>query len=385
MDITPLLELAVKRQASDIFIAVGRPPSLKINDNIEPVGQKEITISQSEAIVSNILPDYLKDRFFTEREANFAHYVDGVGRFRVSAFFQMDMVSIVFRYIQAEIPRIDELELPGNIKDIAMIQRGLVLCVGATGTGKSTTLAAMVGYRNHNTHGHILTVEDPVEYIHKHDGCIVNQREVGVDTESFEIGLKNSLRQAPDVILIGEIRSREVMQHAITFAETGHLCIATLHANNANQALDRIINFFPEERRTQLLMDLSFNLHAIIGQQLIPRIDGGERMAVCVELLLRTPYMMDLIRNGEVHEVKDLMKRSEEQGMVTFDKSLVRLYLNGTISYEDALRFADSSNEVRLMIKLSAEESDNPLDSDDDQQFQLEKSEEDHEADGFLK
>lgn len=353
MDINALLSAAVSRGASDIFIVVNRPPSMKVNDRVETISDDMITPELSEKILRSLLPPHLKDAFFVQREANFAYYLDSLGRFRVNAFYQRDVISIVFRHIERRIPSIESLELPFLLNDLAMTQRGLILCVGATGTGKSTTQAAMIGYRNKHSAGHILTIEDPIEFMHEHAGCIVNQREVGVDTESFEIGLENSLRQAPDVILIGEIRTREVMQHAITFAETGHLCVATLHANNANQALDRIINFFPDERRNQLLMDLSLNLKAVIAQQLIPRIDGGERMAVCLELMLNTPYMSELIRGGKIDKIKELMKRSGEAGMVTFDQSLARLYLDGKIAYEDALRFADSSNEVRLLIKLA--------------------------------
>jgi twitching motility protein PilU len=353
MDIRPLLELMVRRGASDLFFSVGRPPCIKLNNELHPVGSSNLSAAQTLAIVKSMLPPDRHERFYREREANFAHFEEGVARFRVSAFYQKDTPSIVMRHIETKIPTVEELELPDILKEIIMIQRGLVLCVGATGTGKSTTQAAMIGHRNSYSAGHILTVEDPIEYIHEHDKSIVNQREVGIDTETFETALKNSLRQAPDVILIGEVRSRETMQHAITFAETGHLCMATLHSNNANQALDRIINFFPEDRRNQLLLDLSLNLKAIIGQQLIPRCDGKERMVPAIELLLNTPYVADLIRRGEIHEIKDTMKRSTEHGMVTFDQALAKLHLDGKIGYEDALRYADSSNEVRLMIKLS--------------------------------
>jgi twitching motility protein PilU len=361
----------VRRGASDLFFSVGRPPCVKINNSLHAIGSSNLTAAQTLNIVKNLLPAERLDRFFETREANFAHYEDGIARFRVSAFYQKDSPSLVLRHIESQIPTIEELELPSALKDISMIQRGLVLCVGATGTGKSTTLAAMIGHRNRNSAGHILCVEDPIEYIHEHDQCIVNQREVGIDTESFEVALKNSLRQAPDVILIGEVRTRETMQHAITFAETGHLCIATLHSNNANQALDRIINFFPEDRRNQLLLDLSLNLKAIIGQQLIPRSDGKERMAAAIELLFNTPYVADLIRRGEIHEVKDIMKRSSEQGMVTFDQALAKLHLDGKIGYEDALRYADSSNEVRLMIKLSGDSEEGIA----DRNFQISEDE----------
>jgi twitching motility protein PilU len=355
MDIRPLLELMIRRGASDLFFSVGRPPCIKLNNMLHPVGSSNLSAAQTMKIIESLLPGKHFERFRDQREANFAHFEEGVARFRVSAFFQKDTPSIVMRHIETDIPTVEELELPTVLKEIVMIQRGLVLCVGATGTGKSTTQAAMIGHRNRNSASHILTVEDPIEYIHEHDKSIVNQREVGIDTDSFETALKNSLRQAPDVILIGEVRSRETMEHAITFAETGHLCMATLHSNNANQALDRIINFFPEDRRNQLLLDLSLNLKAIIGQQLIPRSDGGSRMVPAIELLLNTPFVADLIRRGEIHEIKDVMKRSGEHGMVTFDMALAQLYRQGKISYDDALRYADSSNEVRLDIKLSGD------------------------------
>jgi twitching motility protein PilU len=345
----------IRRGASDLFFSVGRPPCIKLNNMLHPVGSSNLSTAQTMKIIEGLLPGKHFERFRDQREANFAHFEEGVARFRVSAFFQKDTPSIVMRHIETEIPTVEELELPTILKEIVMIQRGLVLCVGATGTGKSTTQAAMIGHRNRNSASHILTVEDPIEYIHEHDKSIVNQREVGIDTDSFETALKNSLRQAPDVILIGEVRSRETMEHAITFAETGHLCMATLHSNNANQALDRIINFFPEDRRNQLLLDLSLNLKAIVGQQLIPRSDGGSRMVPAIELLLNTPFVADLIRRGEIHEIKDVMKRSGEHGMVTFDMALAQLYRMGKISYDDALRYADSTNEVRLDIKLSGD------------------------------
>ncbi|MEN8214687.1 MAG: PilT/PilU family type 4a pilus ATPase [Pseudomonadota bacterium] len=352
MEIKPYLELMVKRGASDLFFSVGRPPTLKIHGTLYPVGEKPLTFGQTEGLIESLMPESRIVEFHQTHEANFAYAEEGIGRFRVSAFFQKDTPGVVLRYIVSDIPTVEELALPEQLNDIAMIKRGLVLLVGATGTGKSTTLAAMVGYRNKNSAGHILCIEDPIEYIHEHDQCIVNQREVGIDTESYEVALRNCLRQAPDVILIGEVRTREAMDQAIVFAETGHLCIATLHSNNANQALDRIINFFPEDRHSQLLLDLSLNLKAIIAQQLIPRADH-KGLVPAVEILLNTPYASDLIRRGEVHEIKDLMKRSQEQGMVTFDQALVKLFLEEKISYENALRFADSANDVRLMIKLS--------------------------------
>mgnify|MGYP000314297160 CR=1 FL=1 len=355
MDFNDILEMVVQKKASDLFITADMPPSLKIHGRIQPVSKTRLDAAQSRELTLSLMTPEQRDEFLYTKECNFAFTAKNVGRFRVSAFYQKDTPSIVMRHIETKIPTVEELELPTVLKEIVMIQRGLVLCVGATGTGKSTTQAAMIGHRNRNSASHILTVEDPIEYIHEHDKSIVNQREVGIDTDSFETALKNSLRQAPDVILIGEVRSRETMEHAITFAETGHLCMATLHSNNANQALDRIINFFPEDRRNQLLLDLSLNLKAIIGQQLIPRSDGGSRMVPAIELLLNTPFVADLIRRGEIHEIKDVMKRSGEHGMVTFDMALAQLYRQGKISYDDALRYADSSNEVRLDIKLSGD------------------------------
>jgi twitching motility protein PilU len=295
-----------------------------------------------------------REEFTNTNECNFAVSEKGVGRFRVSAFVQRDAVGMVLRRIEATIPDIDDLKLPPIIRDLAMTKRGLVIFVGATGTGKSTSLASMIGFRNKNSSGHIISIEDPIEFVHDHAGCIITQREVGIDTESYEVALKNTLRQAPDVILIGEIRTRETMDYAIAFAETGHLCLSTLHANNANQALDRIINFFPEDRRGQLFLDLSLNLRGIVAQQLVRTKDGKSRRAV-VEVLLNTPLAADLIRKGEVHKLKELMKRSNEQGMVTFDQALYKLYREGAISYEDALLHADSANEVRLMIKLGGD------------------------------
>jgi twitching motility protein PilU len=291
------------------------------------------------------------------RECNFAISAPGLGRFRVSAFYQRTHVGMVLRRINTEIPTIEELGLPPIIRDLAMTQRGIVVFVGATGTGKSTSLASMIGHRNRNSTGHIVSIEDPIEYIHQHEGCVVTQREVGIDTQSFEVALKNTLRQAPDVILIGEVRSQDTMDHAIAFAETGHLCLTTLHANNANQAMDRIINFFPPERHNQLFMDLSLNLKAVIAQQLIPTPDGKGRV-VALEILVNTPHLSDLIRKGEVHKIKDVMKRSAEQGMQTFDQHLYKLYKQGRIAYEDAIRYADSANEVRLMIKLDSADQD---------------------------
>jgi len=309
--------------------------------------------------------DDQRKEFVSTKELNFAISARGIGRFRASAFYQRNLVGIVVRRIETHIPKIDDLGLPEVIKDLAMTKRGLVIFVGATGTGKSTSLAAMVGHRNHNSRGHIISVEDPIEYIHRHEGCLVTQREVGIDTESFEVALKNMLRQAPDVILIGEVRTRETMEQAITFAETGHLCLCTLHANNANQALDRILHFFPPERHDQLWMDLSLNLKAMVAQQLVPTPDGNSRRAV-IEVLLNTPLAADLIRKGDVPKLKELMKRSNEQGMQTFDQALFALYKKGEITYEDAIAHADSANDLRLMIKLDSEDNLHLMDSNQD-------------------
>ncbi|HHQ41019.1 MAG TPA: PilT/PilU family type 4a pilus ATPase [Chromatiales bacterium] len=351
MDMNALLKLMVHKRASDLFITAGMPPSLKVHGRIQPVSETALTPDQARETVLGIMNEKQRREFEETNECNFAISASGIGRFRVSAFVQRNYAGMVLRRIETRIPTIEELHLPPVLKNLAMTKRGLVIFVGATGTGKSTSLAAMIGYRNQNSNGHIVTIEDPIEFVHQHAGCIVTQREVGIDTESYEVALKNTLRQAPDVILIGEIRSRETMDYAIQFAETGHLCLSTLHANNANQALDRIINFFPEDRRDQLLMDLSLNLRAIVAQQLIPTPDGKGRR-VAVEVLINTPLAADLIRKGEIHKLKDLMKRSTQQGMKTFDQALFELYQAGEITYEDAIHYADSANEVRLMIKL---------------------------------
>jgi twitching motility protein PilU len=340
----------VQKQASDLFITAGMPPCIKVHGRIAPVAKNPLDNSQARDLTIGLMTPDQREQFVRTKECNFAVSAKGVGRFRVSAFVQRDAVGMVLRRIETRIPDLDDLHLPSIIKDLAMAKRGMVIFVGATGTGKSTSLASMIEYRNIHGTGHI-SIEDPIEFIHSHKGCIITQREVGIDTDSYEVALKNTLRQAPDVILVGEIRSRETMDHAIAFSETGHLVLSTLHANNANQALDRIINFFPEDRRSQLFMDLSLNLKALIAQQLIRKPDGKGRRAV-VEVLLNTPLAADLIRKGEVHKLKDLMKRSTEQGMVTFDQALFRLYKDGEITYEDAILHADSANEVRLMIKL---------------------------------
>ena len=352
IDFTSFLKLMAHKKASDLFITAGVPPSMKVNGKLSPITQSPLTPQQSRDLVLNVMSPAQREEFEKTHECNFAIGVSGVGRFRVSCFYQRNQVGMVLRRIETRIPTIEELNLPPIIKSLAMTKRGIILFVGATGTGKSTSLAAMIGYRNQNSSGHIITIEDPIEFVHKHEGCIITQREVGIDTENWDVALRNTLRQAPDVIMIGEIRTREGMDHAIAFAETGHLVLCTLHANNANQAMDRMINFFPEERRSQLLMDLSMNLKGVVAQQLVPTPDGKARR-VAMEILLGTPLMADYIRDGEIHKLKDLMKESGELGMQTFDKALFDLYQQGEISYEDALRFADSSNEVRLKIKLA--------------------------------
>ena len=360
MDFNALLDFMVSKKASDLFITSGMPPSVKVSGRIMPVTKTALTSEQAERVVLAIMNEQQREDFARDRECNFAISAKNVGRFRVSAFYQRNQAGMVLRRIETRIPEIDELGLPGIMRDLAMTKRGLVIFVGGTGTGKSTSLASMIGYRNQNSTGHIITIEDPIEFLHKHEGCIVTQREVGIDTASYEVALKNTLRQAPDVILIGEIRSQDTMDHAIAFAETGHLCLATLHANNANQAMDRIVNFFPPERHNQLFMDLSLNLKGVIAQQLIPTPDGAGRVAA-VEVLIGTPLVQDKIRAGEVHELKEIMKRSGEQGMRTFDQHLYQLYSEGKITYDEAIRHADSANEVRLMTRLSADDREEQL------------------------
>ncbi|MES9871851.1 MAG: PilT/PilU family type 4a pilus ATPase [Candidatus Sedimenticola sp. PURPLELP] len=357
MDFNALLNLMIQKQASDLFITADMPPCIKVHGRIMPVSKTKISEDQAKELVMSLMSPGQREEFTHTNECNFAINSKDGGRFRVSAFVQRDAVGMVMRRIETKIPNVEDLQLPQILKDLAMAKRGLIIFVGATGTGKSTSLASMVGHRNQNSSGHIITVEDPIEFVHKHSGCIVTQREVGIDTESYEVALKNTLRQAPDVILIGEIRTRETMDHAVAFAETGHLCLSTLHANNANQALDRIINFFPEDRRDQVFMDLSLNLRAIVAQQLVRSPDGKSRRPV-VEVLINTPLAADLIRKGEVHKLKELMKRSTEQGMITFDQALYNLYQEGAITYEDAVLHADSANEVRLMIKLGSGDVD---------------------------
>ena len=351
-----LLRLMLAKKASDLFITAGFPPAMKVDGKLTPVSGQALTPQQAKEIARAIMNDKQAAEFEATRECNFAIGIPNVARFRVNAFVQRGNTGLVFRTITTKIPKFEELGLPSVLKDVAMSKRGLVIFVGGTGSGKSTSLAAMVGYRNENSHGHIITIEDPIEFVHEHNHCIVTQREIGVDTENWFAALKNTLRQAPDVILIGEIRDRETMDYAIAFAETGHLCMATLHANSTNQALDRIINFFPEERRHQLLMDLSLNTRAFVSQRLIARKDGIGRVAA-MEIMLNSPLISDLIFKGEVHGIKDIIAKSRELGMQTFDQALFDLYEGGLISYEDALRNADSVNDVRLRIKLESKES----------------------------
>ncbi|MGE5467899.1 MAG: PilT/PilU family type 4a pilus ATPase [Ignavibacteria bacterium] len=351
-----LLQMMLQKKGSDLFITAGFPPAIKIDSKMTPVTQQALTQQHTIELCRAVMNDKQAAEFEATKECNFAISPAGIGRFRVNAFMQQGRAGMVLRTINTTIPNFDDLKLPPVLKDVAMTKRGLVLFVGGTGSGKSTSMAAMIGYRNENSYGHIITIEDPVEYVHEHKNCVITQREVGVDTDSWETALKNTLRQAPDVILIGEIRDKEVMEHAIAFAETGHLALGTLHANNSNQAMDRIINFFPEERRPQLLMDLSLNLKAVVSQRLIPLKEGKGR-AAAIEILLNSPLIADLIGKGEVHGIKEIMKKSRELGMQTFDQALFDLYEADKISYEDALRFADSMNEVRLQIKLHGKDA----------------------------
>lgn len=353
-----LLRLMLSRKASDMFITAGFPPAFKIDGKMTPVSQQSLTAQHTSQLARAIMNDKQAAEFEATSECNFAINPADIGRFRVNAFVQQQRVGIILRTITTKIPEFDDLGLPPVLKEVVMSKRGLVIFVGGTGSGKSTSMASLIGHRNKNSHGHIITIEDPVEYVHTHINCLITQREVGVDTESWEAALKNTLRQAPDVILIGEIRDRETMEHAIAFAETGHLCMGTLHANSANQALDRIINFFPEERRAQLLMDLSLNLKSVVAQRLIPKKDGIGRVAA-IEVMLNSPLISDLIFKGKVHEIKEIMKKSRELGMQTFDMALFEHFEAGNISYEDALRNADSMNELRLQIKLEGKEAKN--------------------------
>ncbi len=351
-----LLRGMIAKKASDMFITAGFPPAFKIDGRVTPVSSQALSPQHTQELVRGIMNDRQAAEFESSHECNFAISPPGIGRFRVNVFMQQQRVGMVLRTITTKIPDADALGLPPVCKDIVMTKRGLVIIVGATGSGKSTTLAAMLGHRNRNSQGHIVTIEDPVEYVHEHDKCIITHREVGVDTDNWHNALKNTLRQAPDVILIGEIRDRETMEYAVAFAETGHLCMATLHANSANQALDRIINFFPEERREQLLMDLSLNTKAFISQRLVPKRDGVGR-ACAMEIMLNSPLIADLIFKGQVHEIKEVMKKSRELGMQTFDQSLFDLYEADLITYEEALKNADSVNDLRLKIKLESKAS----------------------------
>ncbi|WP_227429801.1 PilT/PilU family type 4a pilus ATPase [Psychrobacter sp. I-STPA6b] len=364
MEFDKLLQLMVKQNGSDLFITADVPPSIKVNGQIHPIGKTPLTGKQCMALVTSIMTESQKQEFAETNECQFAiSDKNKTARFRVSAFIQRDQAGMVLRKIETNIPTADQLRLPPILTELAMKKRGIILLVGATGTGKSTTLAAMIGHRNANSRGHIITIEDPIEYVHEHRGCIITQREVGIDTLSFEAGLKNTLRQAPDVILIGEIRNREVMSYAIQYAETGHLVFATLHANNANQAIDRIIHFFESDRHSQLFMDLSLNLRAIIAQQLIPTPDGKGRRAA-IEILLNTQLIGDYIRKGEIHEIKPVMTRSRDIGMQTFDQALFDLYEAGEITYQDAIKHADSPNDLRLQIKLHGKNAGKNMDDD---------------------
>src|ERR1043166_1235264 len=354
--VNDLLRLMISRNGSDLFLTAEFPPAIKVDGKVSKVSPQPLTGAHTITLARAIMNDKQAAEFERTKECNFAISPQGIGRFRVNAFVQQGQVGLVLRTIPQTLPTIDSLNLPQVLKDVAMTKRGLVIFVGATGSGKSTSLAAMVDYRNENSFGHIITIEDPVEFVHPHKNCIITQREVGIDTEGGGQALKNTLRQAPDVILMGEIRDRETMEHAVAFAETGHLCMATLHANSSNQALDRIINFFPEERRQQLLMDLSLNLKGVVSQRLIPLREGKGR-AAAVEVLLNSPLISDLIFKGEIHGIKEIMKKSRELGMQTFDQAIFDLFEAGRISYEDALRFADSTNEVRLNIKLNGKEA----------------------------
>lgn len=368
-----LLRMLKGREGSDLYIAAGAPPSIKVHGKLGQVSSQKLSPAHTQMLVRSIMNDRQAAEFEEHNECNFAISLPGVSRFRINAYTQRGSTAMVVRTITDEIPSFDDLNLPDIMSNIAMTKRGLVIFVGGTGSGKSTSLAAMVDYRNQHSTGHIITVEDPIEFVHHHKGCIVSQREIGTDTEGWEIALKNSLRQAPDVILIGEIRDRETMEHAIAFAETGHLCLATLHANSTNQAMDRVINFFPEERRKQLLMDLSLNMKAFVSQRLLRTPDGDGRRAA-VEVMINTPLMADLILKGDIHEMKSLMKKSREQGMQTFDDSLFDLIEEGAITPEEGLRNADSVNDLRLKLKLESSNAKNQ-ELSDGEEFEVEESE----------
>ena len=355
MNLHELLERMVKQDASDMFVTAKLPVSAKINGELQPIDDVVLNAEQSFGLVNDAMNDKQKKQFENEKECNFAIQIDDIGRFRISAFWQRDMAGMVVRRIVTDIPDVDDLGLPPILKDVVMSKRGLLLFVGGTGTGKSTSMASLIGYRNRNSYGHILTIEDPVEFVHEHGKSMVTQREVGLDTKSFDAALQSSLRQAPDVILIGEIRNQEIMEHALSFAETGHLCIATLHANNANQAIDRIMHLVPADQHGKLLFDLALNLRGIIAQQLVATLDGNSRIAA-IEILLNTPYISELIKKGDIGSIKEVMEKSNELGMQTFDQALFKHYNQGMITYADALHHADSPNDLRLMIKLRSNE-----------------------------
>jgi len=357
-----LVRYMVDKKASDLFITVGLPPCLKVNGTVMPISKNKLSQKEAKDLVISTMNEEQRSEFKKNKELNFAIVSDISGRFRASAFYQRGEIGMVLRRIETVIPTPDSLLLPPILKELVMNKRGIVIFVGATGTGKSTSLAALIGHRNANSRGHIVSIEDPIEYVHQHQGCIITQREVGVDTESFDVALKNTLRQAPDVIMIGEIRTPETMQHAITFAETGHLVLATLHANNANQALDRVSHFFPADRHDQLWMDLSLNLRGIVAQQLVPTKDGKSRRAA-IEILLNTPLVADTIRKGDVHKLKEIMTNSTEHGMQTFDQALFALFIDDQISYENAIAHADSKNDLRLMIKMQSDTHASELDA----------------------
>jgi twitching motility protein PilU len=372
VDFTQLLKVVIDRDASDLFVTAGARPSIKVDGTIKPLTKEPLTQSQVRSLVYSTMNDKQLAEFEGTSECNFAISARGMGRFRVSAFMQRNSPGMVLRRIATHIPSMEELNLPPVLKDLAMTKRGLILFVGGTSTGKSTSLASMIDYRNKHSRGHIITIEDPIEYIHDHKESIITQREVGIDTESFDVALKNTLRQAPDVILMGEIRSKETMQHGLAFAETGHLCMATLHANNANQALDRIISFFGPEHHSQIWMDMSLNLKAIVAQQLLPTTDGKGRRAA-IEVMINTPLIQDLIRKAEVHEIKEVIKKSTNLVMQTFDQALFEMYRQGTITYDAALAHADSANDLRLMIKLSADTNPDLAAAPEDNSFLLQE------------
>lgn len=376
MNIEPYLDLMVERNGSDLFIAVGKQPCMKLHGKVVGIGKTLMDQKSARDMALSTMEDWQKEEFLRDKDLNYAIVSKKGARFRVNAFFQMGSVGMVLRKIETDIPKPEDLNLPPILLDICMEKKGIVVFVGGTGTGKSTTLASLIQYRNHNSAGHIITIEDPVEYVHQHAGCIITQREVGVDSLSWEAALKSTLRQAPDVILIGEIRDQETMEHAISMAETGHLVFATLHANNANQAMDRVINFFPANKHHQLLTDLSLNLKSFVAQQLIPTVDGKRRAAI--EILINTPIISDLIKKGEVSEIKEIMQKSKEQGMQTFDGALYELYIEGLISYDNAIAFAESKNNLRLLIKLNKGADDMGLDDETDGlTFDREKDEDD--------